>query len=405
MKLLQATVDRQNPTEFLHRVESLRGVLAAVVGLYHGLLLFSVGGATRIWEVPVTELHGFQEIATKTLLGIANGTAAVTLFFVISGLVLGLSLDRACEGFFRNGTKFLIRRIFRIYPAMIGSVLVIAASLAFLTPIPNYHGGSEWLNMHFRTGLPFSASDVLDNILFTKFTINHITWTLKVEMAVAVVFPLLHFLSRRVGPLSNLVVLACLAWTAEGASDSETIRWLFAFYSGLLLPLWGHWLAWTAEKTSVLTTMWLGAATVAFGVTRPMLIGTGYGPSIIPLAEVFGATMILANLVYGMDRRCFKWLDSSIMRAIGRVSYSFYLYNFIVLYLLAYLAYALIPSDILIRYALGWNALIGISAIGMTLPLASVSYRYVEKPLTEFSKNLTRFSGHEPCHAHGAGPA
>ena len=60
---------------------------------------------------------GVQADVVSALLVPCNGRAAVTLFFVLSGFVLGLAIRRAEGSFVREYFRFAIRRIFRIWPA------------------------------------------------------------------------------------------------------------------------------------------------------------------------------------------------------------------------------------------------------------------------------------------------
>ena len=79
---------------FNKNLESLRGVAALMVALCHCLLVLSVDGIDNIWFAHFDELNGVQSAITRCLLVFLNGGAAVTVFFVLSGYVLGLSLDK-----------------------------------------------------------------------------------------------------------------------------------------------------------------------------------------------------------------------------------------------------------------------------------------------------------------------
>src|SRR5512138_3594575 len=67
-------------TGFLHRLESLRGIAALMVAGWHSSAVLVATG----WSVGIL---AFLRV-------FFNGHAAVTLFFVLSGLVLGGSLSR-----------------------------------------------------------------------------------------------------------------------------------------------------------------------------------------------------------------------------------------------------------------------------------------------------------------------
>src|SRR5258708_7863764 len=101
--------------EHHHRLESLRGVAALMVAGYHSF--------------DVLEFHGWQHSAFTGIRILFNGNAAVILFFVLSGLVLGLSLERSKEPFGVSYGLFCVRRILRICPAHWIALLVITAAI------------------------------------------------------------------------------------------------------------------------------------------------------------------------------------------------------------------------------------------------------------------------------------
>src|ERR1700722_20709010 len=83
-----------NKTDFLPRLESLRGVAALTVVGYHVYGQLS-GGL----------LYGsLDDIALKAVSAVSNGFGAVVTFFVLSGFVLARSLDGNPDPvrFFRN---------------------------------------------------------------------------------------------------------------------------------------------------------------------------------------------------------------------------------------------------------------------------------------------------------------
>ncbi|MCF1443876.1 hypothetical protein L0B80_19400 [Ralstonia solanacearum] len=81
-------------------------------------------------------------------------------------------------------------------------------------------------------------------------------------------------------------------------------------------------------------------------------------------------------------------MDTRAVRFLGRVSYSFYILHFIFLYGTANLALRLFPEGVLVRYPLIASALVAIASIAMTLPFASLSYRFVERPMTAVGKRI-----------------
>jgi peptidoglycan/LPS O-acetylase OafA/YrhL len=169
---------------FLGRVESLRGLAALMVAICHSQLVFVVDGHEDLWRLNISHVQGLQAFATKMLLIVFNGGAAVSLFFVISGLVLGLSLDRQKDEILRSSVSFLLRRALRIYPALILSLLLVQAWLPLIYPAPDYVGASLMFQPLYRVP---QAADFFANLFFVSNQMNPVIWTLKIEMEVALV--------------------------------------------------------------------------------------------------------------------------------------------------------------------------------------------------------------------------
>src|SRR5689334_2437804 len=105
---------------FLTNVESVRGIAAFYVALSHTMaftLLAHYGNS-------IFTLTDMRDGALKFIEGLINGQMAVTVFFVISGLVIGKSLDiRDTVAERQPYLLFLIRRVLRLYPAHIACTL------------------------------------------------------------------------------------------------------------------------------------------------------------------------------------------------------------------------------------------------------------------------------------------
>lgn len=137
-----------------------------------------------------------------------HGWAGVNLFFLISGYVILLTLER-CAGF----AEFMARRWLRLFPAMlVGSLLVFGASQLIGDNMP--HGRAEPVNL--LPGLTFLSPPFWEMILRrTVGELDGVYWTLYVEMGFYVIFGLLYFL---LGWRRGLIALAALWLAAVAAS-------------------------------------------------------------------------------------------------------------------------------------------------------------------------------------------
>jgi peptidoglycan/LPS O-acetylase OafA/YrhL len=116
----------------------------------------------RVLRANFTELSSWYELFAKIVLKTSSGETAVCIFFVLSGAVLFDSLKRANKSPRRAVVGFIVRRIFRIYPALIVCLIFSAAALASI-------------------GTTVTSEMFLKNAALYEFGVNGVTWTLNVD--------------------------------------------------------------------------------------------------------------------------------------------------------------------------------------------------------------------------------
>jgi len=181
-----------NKIQFLH---SLRGIAAVLVVIYHLGFLF--------WVAPISSMSPFLLPRTETAqpvylnfytplfnAGFDLGAFGVALFFLISGFVISLSLEKI------NGIGFLVGRFFRIYPTYI-----IGFSITFTCIFLYAH--------YFGTTFGYGWSNYLAQItLFRDWlwypSIDAISWTLEAEVK----FYTLLFIISSIGKINSSKVIA-----------------------------------------------------------------------------------------------------------------------------------------------------------------------------------------------------
>ncbi len=167
---------RENPNsgriEFL---DGLRGVAIVMVVLFH---------AYARW----TDLLPFRDQFSGVAVFV-NGWLGVQLFFMISGFVIVMTLGR-CKSYF----EFLLRRWFRLFPAMlVCSIIVFLTAPAF----PERPAGTPSLR-DLIPGLTF-----IDPVIWKKlfggeqYVLEASFWSLFVEVQFYVIFGALYFIAGR----------------------------------------------------------------------------------------------------------------------------------------------------------------------------------------------------------------
>ena len=76
---------------FFGSLESVRGLAALSVAVYHCGVQARVHGE-MVWDKTFWQLHDFDEIVMRLFMSVFSGSAAVSMFFVLSGFVLYRSL-------------------------------------------------------------------------------------------------------------------------------------------------------------------------------------------------------------------------------------------------------------------------------------------------------------------------
>ena len=337
---------------------------------------------------------------------IASGWAGVTLFFVLSGFVLGLAIRRMGSDISAGLLRYAIRRVFRIYPAFFCSTVVLIAWLCFGAAL--FPEISEWMDKPYfgyhasvlNHHAPLTLSLVIRNLLMLDASLNLVTWTLKVEMACSLLLPALHYGVRSLSASGKVLVLLALIWVAclgkcllllgfartEAYLDGTIIKYLFLFYLGYLLPEAGPFLASKMERNFGLTagilivgtTLFFGASLLIFGAFRDDL----------RIVQGLGGTLILASILYGAPLKGLNLLDHVVVKFYGRISYSFYLLHDLVLIVIFRGFISKAAPELWGSYPLAWAGILWLVSTVFATGIAWVSFSKIEKPLIDLSKRI-----------------
>jgi peptidoglycan/LPS O-acetylase OafA/YrhL len=363
---------------FHPRIESLRGIAALMVALFHSIHLLSVDGIPQVYLRTVWDLQGVQASLTRILMIFFNGGAAVSLFFVMSGFVLALSLARDRRPVPELAGAFVMRRFFRIYPPLALNVLVYAAAMWIVC------GG--WPALY--NDPPPSPRAVLVNLVLVKNSVNGASWSLIVEMMAVPFILLAHLLVRGRSPWLILVPAIVGRIALNTPSLVFRVRYLqlflFMFFWGMAIPLIAPLVARRASRGSAAIVLWVGVALLlgarfVFGYWSRQSLGV----------EAIGAALLVAVIAYGPNLRVLAALDGRVVRFLGRTSYSLYLYHPVFLSLGVPLVMALLgPTSMPQRYPLIVGLGFALVTVPPTLLAAKLSYEWIERPVMRFGRRI-----------------
>ena len=352
------------------------------------------------------EIDGLRAFAVLSVVAfhafptwLKGGFVGVDIFFVISGfLITSHIFENLNEGKF-SFTDFFGRRILRIFPAL---VLVMTSSLAFgwfalladeYAQLGKHVASSAFFVLNFVIA---GESGYFDNAAETKPMLH--LWSLAVEEQFYIIWPAILFLCSRYNfnILAATVFIALLSFYLNvwfvNSYPIETFFWPFGRFWELLS---GSVLAWLiVYKRELLsnTKLWVdehlvrlirikegeaGRSTVAnfmslFGllllVSSVILINQSLAfPSNWAILPVLGALLVIsAGSKASLNRLL---LMNPVAVWFGLISYPLYLWHWPILSFLQ-----IIEGEFPGRYA-------RIAAVALSIVLAWIMYKYIEKPL------------------------
>jgi peptidoglycan/LPS O-acetylase OafA/YrhL len=307
------------------------------------------------WHVRLTGFLGHNRLEL--------GDFGVAVFFLISGFVIPFSLAKV------GGPVFLVRRIFRIYPTYIVTLVLTCLVLAFDSRLTGLPLGFGWWDFLSNAALLFD--------IFPAASIDPVNWTLIVEMR----FYLLCVLLALFCPLRNWKVLA-------GAVAALCVANFFVI----------HNVAWLGVKAAYLPYLIFMCLGVCYhhlfqGDWTPMtfglmlaVVGFCFYASVATMTpqlwrtrviHAYTAAFLVFSLIY-YYRGALK--PNGVLDFFAQISFPLYLIHCTLGYSLMFLFYHWYPAPFL-------NFL---GALVIILPLAWLLHVAVEVPSNRLGHGLTR---------------
>jgi peptidoglycan/LPS O-acetylase OafA/YrhL len=289
-------------SRFYTELESLRGVAAVTVVLFH---IF--GGRSPNPET----LHQLDFTAVANLIAttLFAGTGAVTVFFVLSGFVLGESLCREPGLNARSYLEFIIKRAFRLLPAAWVSIALAIGLFAIRdVPIP-------WDQLGPALALREQALPIFNGPL----------WSLNVEMWASAVFPLLVFANRLISAPFQIVILALLMWMSNTGGFPSWTVFFFCFQLGLMVgTVFVPAIARMSDRAAfALFVLAVFAVLVPTNLNLLGFITTRDHTHI----EGVGAAFVVGYILTPQGAWLSRALNVRPLRFLGRISYSLYVFH------------------------------------------------------------------------------
>jgi peptidoglycan/LPS O-acetylase OafA/YrhL len=332
-----------------------------------------IDGLRAVAVLAVVAFHAFPA-------SVSGGFVGVDVFFVISGFLISSILLNNLKSDTFGILEFYVRRVVRIFPALI-TVLFFCFAVGWLTL---YASEYKQLGKHIAGGIGFISNFMywqeagyFDNASDSKPLLH--LWSLGIEEQFYMIWPPLLYLGWRLGlNLAKLTFgLVVLSFVYSAVSVFTDV--VAAFYSPLTRAwelLLGSMLAHAAARQPlpfaiVNTVLWknvgalLGLGLIFIAVFT--LNKTLHFPGALALLPAVGAALIIAA---GAD----AWLNRSVLSNpvlvwFGLISFPLYLWHW------PLLSFARIFSGATLRPQ------IIIIAVGLSVLLAWLTFAFIEKPI------------------------
>ena len=345
------------------------------------------------------EIDGLRAVAVLAVIAyhlhgawLPGGYVGVDVFFVISGFVVTASMASSRAGSLLSFiSEFYARRLARILPALI-TVLVVSAFFSTLF-IPN-----AWLSGLSESTVKFALFGLSNVVMQTntdtyfapraEFNPYTHTWSLGIEEQFYLLAPLLVYFwvsAYRKGltggtriaaaalALTTAMSLAVCIWASQAQPAVAFYfilarLWELALGVLLFLVTYGR----QTEAKAVNPQAWVNSLAAWLGVICIAISFVYADAARFPwpwaLLPVVGTLLLIGGAQVGADDPVRRLLAAPLPVWLGKRSYSLYLWHW--------------PVFVLMRWTVGLNTpLLYVTAIGTTVILTLLSYRFIELPL------------------------
>lgn len=344
-------------------------------------------GLAVIAVVVVHVAYGFPALGRTFVMAASAGSYGVDLFFVISGFVLYHTYRRLAERVEKPRRIFLFRRWARLAPVYYAGI-VAYGYLQLPASDGAANGSSVLLNLFFLNGwVPARANAVVPG-----------GWSISAEAAYALFFMVIV-------PFLADARRAFLGWVVAWIATSQT-RWLLRIAIAAVLGKWA-----VARDFDYLP--WIHLPTFMAGVwcwhvwNRRQETGRALRPAARWFCLSAAAVIVLAlpfGVWPGSDRALlagggsalafYAWAAGPLPRRLvlplaymGRLSYGIYIIHFAVADLAQMVVVELMPAATPMWILFAGTFLMTFAA---SLPLAWLSWRYIEKPVQTWAGRCSR---------------
>lgn len=365
------------------QLDSLRGIAALSVFFSHAIGMIPIDEiflhSEGIGLIMLNSVWSFFFLSPMHAL--FDGEAAVNLFFVLSGFCLSLPyLNKRNQKKLRI-KEFIVRRIFRIYPAYIFAIL-FAIFLKNIYQYPSAEYISEWGGTFFR----WDTIPLKEYIYFLSLILNFDTkllnppsWSLVIEMRMAIIMPLFILLTKmdRIKGKFLLYVIFLMVALYIKISLYGIITYGPLFFLGIFIAKYLEIISIFINQCNKIQFFCLCIIGILFYTSRfPWqtvfhIASNNLSDGVFRYLSGIGSSIIIICFFRKGIERLF---NNKIGAFLGKISYGLYLVHFPVLLIVFSL-----KVSVIIEILLG---------LIISVIVACFVYKYIENPGILIGKNM-----------------
>ena len=341
-----------------------------------------IDGLRAIAVILVVNFHGFPD-------ALPGGFIGVDIFFVISGFLITGIIARELAGKRFSLAGFYIRRIRRIFPALI-VVLLTVLLLGWFWMLPHAYAqlsSDVFASAAFAANIALMLQSGYFDIESARKPLLHL-WSLGIEEQFYLAWPLILMLAvrwrLRLLSVAGAIALASFVFNVVLIGHDPVATFYLPFSRAWeLLAGAALALTWTRVDQSGIASNWRAGAGLALIVIAAALLNVHRAfPGWWALLPVAGSALLLSAPASWVNRTLLSWPP---MVWTGLISYPLYLWHWPLLVMFAIVRFeplTLVDRELILlaSAALSWG-----------------TYRFIEKPL--------RFGGRRELKAVSLGVA
>lgn len=313
----------------LNSAESIRGLACLAVVFSH--LSLSFFPFLHHFDQSEISNSAFQSLIYHSPFAFwYSGTAAVFLFFVLSGFVLSYAILRKPDQIKFKIKSMLIKRYPRLaIPAVASCVLIW---LIFQVIDVDSSQANGWLQAYVTQEISLRHAlyeGTIGSFFFAESDTNWVLWTMHIELFGSLVLFLLLYLYqvKRVLFFIGSLLLPALAFYLKGEGFFLGIS---SFVIGIYFYLYAKTLPYAVAVLLFLFGLYLAGAHNS-SVSYQWLY-TFLGERTYEYGNFFGGVLVVYSIL--MSPKLSKQFDHHILVWLGKLSFSIYLLHLIVLYVI-----------------------------------------------------------------------